>query len=76
VIDFVVGRRTKKTVNKLIQKLKKLNPKKIRTDKWQGYKPLFADIPKEIHQQGKRITNRIERQGATVRNSVKRLNRK
>ncbi len=76
VIDFVIGRRTKATVNKLIEKLKKLHPKKIRTDKWQGYKTLFADIPKEIHKQGRRITNRIERQGATVRNSLKRLNRK
>lgn len=76
VIDFVVGPRTKKTVNKLVAKLKKLNPKKIRTDEWSGYKTLFSDIPKEIHKPGRRITNRIERQGATVRNSIKRLNRK
>lgn len=76
VIDFVIGPRNKKTVNRLVDKLKELNPKKIRTDNWQGYKSLFADIPKEIHKQGRRITNRIERQGATVRNSLKRLNRK
>jgi IS1 family transposase len=76
VIDFVVGPRTKKTVNKLVEKLKSLHPKKIRTDEWSGYKTLFSDIPIGIHQQGRRITNRIERQGATVRNSLKRLNRK
>ncbi|TNE54021.1 MAG: IS1 family transposase [Bacteroidetes bacterium] len=76
VIDFVVGRRTKETVNKLVEKLKRLHPKKIRTDKWAGYKSLLADIPKEIHRPGRRITNILERQGATVRNSIKRLNRK
>lgn len=76
VIDFVVGPRTKKIINILVEKLKKLHPKTIRTDEWGGYKSLFADIPKEIHKQGRRITNRIERQGATVRNSLKRLNRK
>ncbi|MBL4861985.1 MAG: hypothetical protein JKY09_03065 [Crocinitomicaceae bacterium] len=31
---------------------------------------------KGVHRKGRRITNRIERQGATMRNSVKRLNRK
>lgn len=76
VIDFVVGPRTKATVNCLVSKLKKLNPKKIRTDEWPGYDSLFLDFPKGIHRKGRRITNRIERQGATVRNSVKRLNRK
>ena len=76
VIDFVVGPRTKKTVNKLVEKLKKVHPKKIRTDEWSGYDALFSDLPKGIHTKGRRITNRIERQGATVRNSVKRLNRK
>jgi insertion element IS1 protein InsB len=76
VIDFVVGPRTKKTVNQLVSKLKKLNPKKIRTDEWRGYDDLFSDISAGVHQKGRRITNRIERQGATVRNSIKRLNRK
>ncbi len=76
VIDFVIGRRTKQTVNKLVEKLKLLFPKSIRTDEWPGYNDLFSDIPQGIHKKGRRITNRIERQGATVRNSVKRLNRK
>lgn len=76
VIDFVIGKRTKETVNKLVAKLKLLNPRQIRTDEWPGYKSLFSDIPAEIHKPGRRITNRIERQGATVRNSIKRLNRK
>ncbi|MCT4582027.1 MAG: IS1 family transposase [Flavobacteriales bacterium] len=76
VIDFAIGPRTKQTVNKLVDKLKKLEPKSIRTDKWTGYSSLFSDIPEGIHKRGRRITNRIERQGATVRNSIKRLNRK
>ncbi|MBL4861984.1 MAG: IS1 family transposase [Crocinitomicaceae bacterium] len=46
VVDFVVGSRTKNTVNKLIEKLKRLHPKQIRTDKWSGYDELFEGIPK------------------------------
>lgn len=68
VIDFVIGRRTKATVSILIEKLKKLNPKKIRTDQWPGYDDLFSGFPKGVHQKGRRITNRIERQGANYGN--------
>lgn len=75
VIDVVVGARNQENIQKLLDRLKTLHPKRIRTDRWPGYTGLFLDFPKGVHRAGRRITNRIERQGATLRCHIKRLNR-
>lgn len=76
VVDIVVGRRTKKNMRKLIKRLEALNPKTIRTDRWPHYKKIFSRFPEGVHRPGRRRTNKIERQGLTLRCHVKRLNRK
>ena len=80
VIDFVIGRRTKLNIEKLLSKLKALQPKTIRTDYWSGYKESFRQVfgneSIKLHKAGRRITNHIERGHLTLRTQIKRLGRK
>jgi insertion element IS1 protein InsB len=73
VVDFVVGKRTKVTLKKLIDRLLALNPKVIRTDKLTLYKQL---IPEKLHRCGANCINRIERKNLTIRTHLKRLSRR
>ena len=73
VIDFVVGRRTKSNLKKIIDSILELEPKKIYTDKLNVYPNL---IPKRIHSKVFKKTNHIERKNLTIRTHLKRLNRK
>lgn len=73
VIDFVVGRRTKEHIGKVINTLKRLNPKRIFTDKLNVYPGL---IDKSIHTASGYKINHIERFNLTLRTHLKRLNRK
>lgn len=73
VIDFVVGRRTKKTLNRVIETLLLSGAKRIFTDKLNIYKSLIED---KIHSTKNRGTNYIERNHLTIRTHLKRLNRR
>lgn len=73
VVDFVVGRRTKKTLHKVIETLLLSKAKRIFTDKLNIYKSLIED---KIHSTKNRGTNYIERNHLTIRTHLKRLNRR
>ena len=73
VIAFVVGRRTKRTLNVVIETLILSKAKTIFTDKLNIYKSL---IDQNIHSTNNRGTNYIERKHLTIRTHLKRLNRK
>ena len=73
IVDITVGRRTKKKLELVINKLLMINPKHIYTDGLKEYKTL---IPTKLHMTTKRGTNHIERFNLTVRTHIKRLNRR
>jgi len=73
VINFVVGTRTKKTVQQIINGLLLSEAKMIYTDKLNIYKSL---IPEEIHCTKQYSINYIERNNLTLRTHLKRLSRK
>lgn len=73
VVHFIVGRRTKRNIKKVIQAVLSLSPGKIYTDGLNVYPKL---IPKELHSTEKRQTNHIERLNLTLRTHLKRLSRK
>jgi insertion element IS1 protein InsB len=73
VIDFIVGRRTKDNIGKVIARLKELNPKRIYTDKLNIYSAL---IEKDIHTVSSHKINHIERFNLTLRTHLKRLSRR
>lgn len=73
VVDFVIGTRSKTTLQPLIEKLLNSIPTKIYTDKHQTYSAL---IPINIHSTVHRGTNHIERKNLTLRTHLKRLNRR
>ncbi|MES2690643.1 MAG: IS1 family transposase [Bacteroidota bacterium] len=73
IIDFAVGRRTKKNVKRVIDSLLKLNPGKIYTD----YLNMYANlIGRKIHVASKYMINHIERKNLDLRKDIKCLNRK
>ena len=73
VVSFNVGRRTNKTLSKVITSLELSKAKKIITDKLKNYKYL---IKKEIHSTKYRGINHIERKNLSIRTHLKRLNRR
>jgi insertion element IS1 protein InsB len=73
VVSFNVGRRTNKTLSKIITSLELSEAKKIVTDKLKNYKYL---IKKEIHSTKHRGINHIERKNLNIRTHLKRLNRR
>ena len=73
VICFHVGRRTNKTLKKVITSLELSEAQKIITDKLKNYKYLISE---QIHSTKFRVINHIERKNLTLRTHLKRLNRK
>ena len=73
VINFVVGRRTKRNLSLIAKSVLQLNPRKVFTDKLNTYKNL---IPKNLHNWQKSNTTRIERNNLTLRTHLKRFSRK
>lgn len=73
VIDYIVGKRTKRTLGILAKTLLLSQVKKIYTDKLTTYQKL---IPKSIHCRGSRHTNHIERYNLNLRTHLKRLSRR
>jgi insertion element IS1 protein InsB len=72
-VGFVCGKRTKKNLRILVDRLLGTNPKRIHTDGLNIYPTL---IPKAIHSVYAKCTNRIERLNLTMRTHIRRLNRK
>lgn len=73
VIDFICGACTKENINKIIQSLLNLAPKRIYTDGLNIYGSL---TPSNIHRTFQYRPNRIERKNLTLRTHLKRLSRK
>lgn len=73
VVSYNVGRRTNKTLSKVISSLELSEAKKIVTDKLKNYKYL---IKKEIHSTKHKGINHIERKNLSIRTHLKRLNRR
>jgi len=73
VADFNVGRRTNKTLKRVIRSLELSKAHKIHTDKLKNYRYLIA---KKLHNTHIHSTNHIERKNLSLRTHLKRLNRK
>jgi IS1 family transposase/transposase-like protein len=73
VVSYNVGRRTNKTLKRVIKSLEISNAKRVNTDKLRNYRYLIA---KKIHNTCVHCTNHIERHNLSIRTHLKRLNRK
>ncbi|MCF6129100.1 IS1 family transposase [Flavobacterium sp. AS60] len=73
IVSFAIGRRTKKTLQNVINTLLLSQPKTIYTDGLRHYKSLIGT---SIHKVKRFRTNHIERCNLTLRTHLKRLNRK
>lgn len=73
VITFVFGRRNDSTFLRLKRNLEKFDVRGYYTDDWGSY---FRNIKQTYHHVGKKYTWRVERMNLTLRNAIKRLNRK
>lgn len=72
VVSFNVGKRTNKTLSRVLDTLKLSEAKKIYTDRLKNYRYL---IEKKLHSVKRFGTNHIERKNLTLRTHLKRLNR-
>lgn len=73
IAGFYIGKRTNKTLNKIIKTLINSKAEKIFTDKLMNYKYL---IPENILSTKRYSTNSIERMNLTIRTHFKRFNRR
>ena len=73
VVDFRIGKRTNKTLKKVVDTLLLSKAKKIYTDGLNNYKTL---MPETIHKIGKYKINHIERNNLSVRTHLKLLSRR
>jgi insertion element IS1 protein InsB len=73
VVSFNVGKRTNKTLKKVIQTVENADPKQIITDKLKNCRYL---IDRNLHSTKHRGINHIERMNLTLRTHLKRLNRR
>lgn len=73
VVNFSIGRRTKRTLQYVTNTLLLSNPKAIYTDKLVHYKSILKD---SVHNTKLFGTNHIERKNLSLRTHLKRLNRK
>lgn len=73
VVNFSIGRRTKRTLQYVTNTLLLSNPKTIYTDSLVHYKSLLNEL---VHKTKPFGTNHIERKNLSLRTHLKRLNRK
>jgi len=73
VVSFNVGKRTNKTLSRVLDTLKLSEAKKIFTDRLKNYWYLLNE---ETHSVKRFETNHIERKNLTLRTHLKRLNRR
>lgn len=73
VVSFNVGKRTNKTLSRVVDSLKLSEAKKIFTDRLKNYRFL---IDEKLHSVKRFGTNHIERKNLTLRTHLKRFNRR
>lgn len=73
VVNFSIGRRTKRTLQYVTNTLLLSNPKTVYTDSLIHYKSLLNEL---VHKTTPFGTNHIERKNLSLRTHLKRLNRK
>lgn len=73
IVRFFIGKRSNKTLKKVVNDILVSTPVQIRTDKLKSYQYL---IPKEIHKTFSKGIQNIERMNLNLRTHLKRLNRK
>jgi insertion element IS1 protein InsB len=73
VVAFVNGRRTDRTCERLLEKLKGCRVTRSHTDDWQAYRKY---LPPKRHRVGKEGTRHIERRNLDFRTRLKRLQRR
>ena len=73
VIDFTVGKRSKRTLRKVVETVLISGAKRIRTDNLNIYQSL---IPSAKHIHGAYVINHIERNNLNLRTHLKRLSRR
>src|SRR5258706_7938607 len=73
VIDFKVGKRTGKTLQKVLDTVLLSGASKINTDGYSVYENL---VPPAVHNRAKYNINQIERKNLSIRTHLKRLSRK
>lgn len=73
VVSFNVGKRTNKTLSRVVDTLKLSEAKKVFTDRLKNYSYL---IDENLHSVKRFGTNNIERKNLTLRTHLKRLNRR
>jgi insertion element IS1 protein InsB len=73
VVSFNVGKRTNKTLSRVVDALKLSEAKKVFTDRLKNYRYL---IDENLHSVKRFGTNHIERKNLTLRTHLKRLNRR
>lgn len=73
LLSFNVGKRTNKTLNRVLDTLTLSDAKKIFTDRLKNYRYL---IDEKLHCVKRFGTNHIERKNLTLRTHLKRLNRR
>ena len=73
VVDFIIGKCSKRTLRILINTLLLSGVKRIFTDNLSIYKSL---VPKKIHTAGAYCINHIERKNLDIRTHLKRLSRR
>ena len=73
VVSFNVGKRTNRTLSRVLETLKLSEAKKIFTDRLKNYRYL---IDEKLHSVKRFGTNHIERKNLTLRTHLKRLNRR
>ena len=73
VVSFNVGKRTNKTLGRVLDTLRLSEAKKIFTDRLKNYRYL---IDEKLHCVKRFGTNHIERKNLTLRTHLKRLNRR
>jgi insertion element IS1 protein InsB len=73
VIDFKVGKRNSKTLQRVLETVHLSEPKKVHTDRLSLYKNL---IPNTVHSTTPYNINHIERKNLSIRTHLKRLSRK
>lgn len=72
-MSFNVGKRTNKTLSRVLDTLKLSEARKIFTDRLKNYWYL---IDEKLHSVKRFSTNHIERKNLTIRTHIKRLNRR
>ena len=73
VIDFIVGKRSKRTLQTVVNTALLSGVEKIKTDKLNIYRSL---IPQELHESNAYNINYIERNNLNLRTHLKRLSRR